>query len=186
MTICCNYSFDRSQGVVASKGSDSSYVRKISIDYSVAGIRALLDAREQSKASNSTGTIEHSENINSGEPTIPLRFIYVSGSMTERDPAAELHFLSDFRKARGAGEVAILDLEKEVGRNRLQVNIAKCGGIIPNEPSRKKTISPSVFGGAAAPQTVPVSNLLETLFAVAVKGSEKSDLSNDDLCNGLI
>lgn len=122
----------------------------------------------------------------SNAPVKPLRFILLSGAMTERNPDAKLWLMEEYRKVRGAGESAALAFEEKRGRDVVQVAIARCGIITASDVSWPEWLKHSVMQMVIGLPTVPVADLNHTLLRVALEGTKKTMLENEDLRTGRV
>ncbi|TVY71204.1 hypothetical protein LSUE1_G006343 [Lachnellula suecica] len=83
--------------------------RKINFDYALATARNFAEASKPNQS--------------------PVRFVYLSGALTEKDQGKHLWFLEDNRKMRGELENALLELEK--GLDHMSISIARPGFVQP-------------------------------------------------------
>lgn len=72
---------------------DSAEARKVGVDYTMTGVRAILDAR---RPSNPDGRGAPSN----ATPSRPFRFLYLSGKAIVSDPDAKLWIMEEARKLR--------------------------------------------------------------------------------------
>ena len=143
---------------------DSATFRRVSIDYTLNGLRSLLShRRQQSKGA--------------------LRFAYVSGSMTERDINRIIWIKPELRKVRGEVENQLLALADSEGSAKLQITIARPGKILgkPNSWDTVNWIMPTFTG---LPM-LHVDVLAKALVEAILRGSSKQILENADLVSSL-
>ncbi|KAJ9296198.1 hypothetical protein DTO271G3_5339 [Paecilomyces variotii] len=138
-------------------------VRKICYDYTVKGLETIAQLPRDTSAGK------------------PLRFIYTSGAMSERDQSKKPWLLGDYRLMRGETESFVLNYAKE-SKGAVEAAIAKPGLI--NAPGKMNvgvnvlaTIRRSIIG---LPM-VDVSEVAATLIDQSVNGLEKETLLNEDL-----
>lgn len=101
--------------------------------------------------------------------------------MAVRDQKANLWLLDEFRKIRGAGETAALAFQDEKGRAVVEVSIARCGKIVAADVSWLESLSNKLMEKVIGLPILPVNDLIECLLQVALKGTEKTTLENEDL-----
>ncbi|KAI9745725.1 MAG: hypothetical protein M1818_001261 [Claussenomyces sp. TS43310] len=137
-------------------------VRKICLDYTVTGLETIAELPRDSAGK-------------------PLRFIYTSGSSSERDQSKKPWVLGNYCLMRGEVESRVLDYAKE-SRGAVEACVAKPGLI--DAPGRTglvmkavQTVGRSIIG---LPK-VDVRDIAATLLEQAVKGVEKDTLLNEDL-----
>ncbi|WP_394830007.1 hypothetical protein LVJ94_26220 [Pendulispora rubella] len=137
-------------------------VRKICLDYTVAGLAA-------------------SAQLPRAPASKPFRFLYVSGANAERDPRKKPWVLGDYCLLRGDVESRVLEHAKE-SRGAVEACIAKPGLI--DAPGRTglmmktvQTIGRSLIG---LPK-VDLGEMAAALLEQAVNGLEKDTLLNADL-----
>ncbi|KAJ9396055.1 hypothetical protein DTO282F9_7030 [Paecilomyces variotii] len=139
-------------------------VRKICYDYTVKGLETIAQLPRDTSAGK------------------PLRFIYTSGAMSERDQSSKKPWLlGDYRLMRGETESFVLNYAKE-SKGAVEAAVAKPGLI--NAPGKMNmavnvlsTIGRSIIG---LPM-VDVSEVAATLIDQSVNGLEKETLLNEDL-----
>ncbi|KAI9830715.1 MAG: hypothetical protein M1819_005379 [Sarea resinae] len=136
--------------------------RKICLDYTMTGLE----------------TISH---LPRDLASKPLRFIYTSGSNSERDPSKKPWVLGNYCLMRGEVESRVLDYAK-TSQGAVDACVTKPGLI--DTPGRTglvmkamQTVGRSIIG---LPQ-VDVSEIAATLLDQAVNGLEKDTLLNEDL-----
>ncbi|ORY12195.1 hypothetical protein BCR34DRAFT_600761 [Clohesyomyces aquaticus] len=132
-------------------------VRKVNLDYTVAGMQSLMAVSEK-----------------------PFRFIYTSGQMSERDQSKKLALLGDYRLLRGEAENQVLSLaDKREGSTEAQ--IVKPG--IIDGPGRGMLVRAALAATAALGgiSKVHVSEIAACLLDQAINGFEKETLENADL-----
>ncbi|KAF2801803.1 putative nucleoside-diphosphate-sugar epimerase [Mytilinidion resinicola] len=132
-------------------------VRKVCLDYTVAGIR------EMSTVANK-----------------PFRFIYTAGAMTERDQTKKLALLGEYRLMRGEVENQVLAFASQ-SSGAVEAQVTRPGAI--DGPGRGMIVSAIAVASAAlgVMPKVHVSEIAAAMLQQAEKGLEKETLENADL-----
>ncbi|KAL2129638.1 hypothetical protein VTI74DRAFT_7495 [Chaetomium olivicolor] len=136
------------------------HVVKICRDYPVRGLETI------------------SQLAGSAEGKKPLRFIYVSGALAERDQTKKPMMLGEYCLLRGEAETHLLEAARKLN-GTVQAGIAKPGLITENEgliPMIKRTMLP--FIGLPA---IRITEIAAALIDQAVNGLEKDTLLNEDM-----
>ncbi|PQE25739.1 hypothetical protein CJF30_00000443 [Rutstroemia sp. NJR-2017a BBW] len=136
-------------------------VRKICLDYTVHGLSIISQLARDS--------------------TSPFRFMYVSGSASERDQSKKPMFLGDYLLMRGQVETKVLDFAKDSG-GAMEACVAKPGMI--DGPGRQGLIQRAVINAGHSLIRFPkvdVKEVAATLLDQAMNGFEKETLENEDL-----
>ncbi|KAH6611019.1 hypothetical protein Trco_001039 [Trichoderma cornu-damae] len=137
-------------------------VRKVCLDYTVAGLETLSRLPRNNTAN-------------------PLRFIYISGVKSERDQTKKPLLLGDYCLLRGEVESRVLDFAKN-SNGTVEACIGKPGII---QDSQRMNVVTSTFQNIAAGiislPTISLSDLAAALLNQLTKGFEKETLENDDL-----
>ena len=94
--------------------------------------------------------------------------------------------MDEYRKARGGGEVAALEFQKQKGRSVIQVSIVGLGRIIPDGSWLQRMTDFIVQYFQVGLLLLPVKDLNKTLLRLALYGTEKTKLSNEDMRKGTI
>lgn len=108
----------------------------------------------------------------------PFRFVYTSGSLTERDQDKSLWVMSDYRHMRGEVENAVLDFGSN-SSGKLQVQVTKPGMI--ESATQSYPLFKPVLEYTIGLQAVHVKDLAAAEIEQAVNGLEKDVLENEDL-----
>lgn len=125
-------SFDRAVGGrVDQFGGDKSMARKVGVEYTSAGAKAMRD--------------HLTAHVPSGSK---FRFVFCSGMLAEWNQDRKLYFLNDTRKIKGAVEKRLCDLQDEQKESgNFETWIARPSYLLsPEAPWYKKAASPLVFG----------------------------------------
>ncbi|RDW76919.1 hypothetical protein BP6252_04972 [Coleophoma cylindrospora] len=129
-------------------------VKKASLDYTIAGIRAISESNATEK---------------------PLRFIYFSGALVDRDLTKVVTTRPEYAKLRGGVEVELLEYATK-NPAAVQVSCARPGYILGDRGPG--SVTPNL------PPEVPRVKLEECVAAVlkqSVDGIEQDPILNDDL-----
>ncbi|RFU80021.1 hypothetical protein TARUN_2243 [Trichoderma arundinaceum] len=145
-----------------SKAMPWDEVRKICLDYTIAGLETL-------------------SKLPRGNAAKPLRFLYLSGANTERDQTKKPWVLGDYSLLRGEVETRVLDFAKN-SNGAIEACIGKPGLIRDSQQgsvlmSTSQYIVTSLTG-------IPMIYLHEVAAALlnqTIKGFEKETLENEDL-----
>ena len=140
---------------------DKATLSRISIDYTMRdGLRMLLAKR-------------------SGDSKAPLRFAYISGGMTERDPTRSIWIKAELRRVRGEAENQLLALAESEGPGKLNLAIARPGRVLGAKDSWPAInwIMPAIIGLPL----VHVDALATALVTAALQGCSRQFLENTDL-----
>ncbi|EHK16716.1 uncharacterized protein TRIVIDRAFT_41189 [Trichoderma virens Gv29-8] len=137
-------------------------VRKICLDYTIAGLEELSKApRDNAKK--------------------PLQFVYVSGANAERDQSKKPWILGDYCLMRGEVETRVLDFAKN-SNNAIEACIVKPGLI--RDPQQGNMLINTFQNVATSIINLPVVYLHDvaaTLLNQATEGFEKETLDCDDI-----
>ncbi|KAL7935970.1 hypothetical protein V8C35DRAFT_296500 [Trichoderma chlorosporum] len=137
-------------------------VRKICLDYTVAGLEELAK-------------------IPRSNATKPLQFVYVSGSNAERDQSKKPWILGEYCLMRGEIETRVLDFAKN-SNNTIEACIVKPGLI--RDPQQGNIVVNTFQNIATSIISLPVVYLHDvaaTLLDQATVGFEKETLDCDDI-----
>jgi len=142
-----------------SRAMDFEKVRRICQEYTMIGLKAMFEARENN--------------------TTPFRFVYVSGTAAERDQTKTPSFMPEYSSMRGETENQVLAFAEE-HKGQIDACVAKPGFI--TKPGNYFNIALAT----ALKWTGMVSNVSVTEVAAAVlnqvtNGFEKEPLQNEDL-----
>lgn len=117
-------------GRVDQFGGDKGMARKVGVEYTSAGAKAMRDHLTAHVPSGSR-----------------FRFVFCSGMLAEWDQDRTLYFLNDTRKIKGAVEKKLCDLQDEQENGNFETWIARPSYLLsPEAPWYKKAASPFVFG----------------------------------------
>ncbi|KJZ75230.1 hypothetical protein HIM_05424 [Hirsutella minnesotensis 3608] len=137
-------------------------VRRICHDYSMAGLKTISQ-------------LPH------GGSSTPFRFLYVSGSNAERDPAKKPWVMGDYCLLRGETESQILAYAHQ-SKGTVDAAVAKPGLIdAPGKWGVMMKAASNVGRYLIGLPEVQVSEIAATLLDQAVNGIEKDTLLNEDL-----
>ncbi|KAK4069917.1 uncharacterized protein Triagg1_6712 [Trichoderma aggressivum f. europaeum] len=137
-------------------------VRKICLDYTIAGLEELFKAPR-----NNT--------------TKPLHFVYVSGANAERDQSKKPWVLGDYCLMRGEVETRVLDFAKS-SNSAIDACVVKAGLI--RDPQQGNILTNTLQNVATSIISLPVVYLHDvaaTLLNQATEGFEKETLECDDI-----
>ncbi|KAJ9194607.1 hypothetical protein DTO166G4_4313 [Paecilomyces variotii] len=138
-------------------------VRKICYDYTVKGLETIAQLPRD---------------ISAGKP---LRFIYTSGAMSERDQSNKPWLLGDYCLMRGATESFVLNYAKE-SKCAVEAAVAKPGLInAPGKMNMAVNVLSKIGRSMIGLPMVDVSEVAATLIDQSVNGLEKETLLNEDL-----
>ncbi|KXX80361.1 Protein FMP52, mitochondrial [Madurella mycetomatis] len=108
----------------------------------------------------------------------PLRFVYISGSNSERDPSKKPMILGDYCLMRGEAESRILELAKQ-SNGAVEACVAKPGLI--SGPEKPAAILQRAFLSLIGVPGIKVSEVSAALVHQVVNGFEKETLLNEDM-----
>ena len=128
--------------------------RKINFDYALATARVFAEATK-----NKTS----------------VRFIYLSGALTEKDASKRLWIVEDNRKMRGELENALLKLDQETGSAGMRIYIARPGFVQP-PGARVRTWIISAVANAILQDDLAVA-----MVQLALSGASSSLVENVQL-----
>ncbi|KAI0175860.1 hypothetical protein GGR52DRAFT_538479 [Hypoxylon sp. FL1284] len=115
------------------------------------------------------------------ESSKPFRFIYISGSNSERDPVKKPWVLGDYCLMRGETESRILAYAQQSG-GKLEACVAKPGLIeAEGETSLLVNMAKTIGRALIGLPKVHVREISATLLDQAVNGFQKDTLLNEDL-----
>ena len=118
---------------------------------------------------------------NLAERSKPFRFVYFSGSGTERDPSKKPLLMGDYLLLRGEAETKVLAYAQQ-NPGKVEACVVKPGYIY--SPDKHSALMGRVFGLGAAVfgfGEVDVRDLVAGVLDQVVDGFEKDTLSNADL-----
>ncbi|KAI4246133.1 MAG: hypothetical protein L6R40_002085 [Gallowayella cf. fulva] len=141
-----------SLGVARSLSAEAN--RRINLDYTIAAARAFVEAKVAGEGNK-------------------LRFVYLSGMLTERDQERKLWFMSEARKIRGEVENQLMGLQKQ-HEDALVTYVARPGGVLATN-----SFFPSVLEPLA--KAVTVDDLAAKMLDTAINGHETHILEVDVL-----
>ncbi|KAL6908757.1 hypothetical protein GGI43DRAFT_393557 [Trichoderma evansii] len=137
-------------------------VRKICLDYTIAGLETLAK-------------------LPRGNEAKPLQFVYVSGANVERDQTKKPWVLGDYLLMRGETETRVLDFAKN-SNGAVEACIVRPGLI---RDSQQANMFISAFQYVATSiislPIVYLNEVVATLLSQATKGFEKETLENADI-----
>ncbi|KAL7909542.1 hypothetical protein GGI35DRAFT_386624 [Trichoderma velutinum] len=137
-------------------------VRKICVDYTIAGLEALSKAPRDNT-------------------TKPLQFVYVSGANTERDQSKKPWVLGDYCLMRGEVETRVLDFAKK-SNNAIEACVVKPGLIRdPQQGNILTNTFQNVLTSIISLPIVYLHHVAATLLNQATEGFEKETLECDDI-----
>ncbi|KAK4693336.1 hypothetical protein P7C71_g4045, partial [Lecanoromycetidae sp. Uapishka_2] len=145
-----------------SRGIDFKEVRRVCQDATLAGLQAMFEAR--SKAGNNAK---------------PLRFMYVSGSATERDQNKTPRYMPQYCLMRGETENRVLAFAAE-HKDAVEACVSK-PGLITAPGQILKTMSAMVMKSVISVPNVDIREISAAMLNQVVNGFEKEPLENEDL-----
>ncbi|MCJ1395203.1 hypothetical protein MMC18_008086 [Xylographa bjoerkii] len=146
-----------------SRGIDFDEVRRVCQTYTLAGLQAMLKA--------------HSEGGSRDAP--PFRFLYMSGSASERDPTKTPSFMPQYTLMRGETENQVLAFAAE-HKGAVEACVAK-PGFITAPGQLLRTITATALKYAMSVPNVQVAEVSAAMLHEVVHGFEKEPLENEDL-----
>ncbi|KAK8133681.1 hypothetical protein PG984_005693 [Apiospora sp. TS-2023a] len=139
-----------------SKAMEFAEVKRICQDFTMAGMQAMYEAG----------------------PARPFRFIYMSGTATNRDPNQKPGwFMPEYTQMRGQGEVMVLDFAK--AHPGIEACVAKPGLITSG--TWKDTLLSTGLKVTGLAGSVKKEQVAAAMLRQVVQGFEKEPLQNDDL-----
>ncbi|KAK8009255.1 hypothetical protein PG991_011806 [Apiospora marii] len=140
-----------------SKSMEFAEVKRICQDFTMAGLQAMYEAG----------------------PAKPFRFMYMSGTATNRDPNQKPGwFMPEYTQMRGQGEVMVLDFAK-AHPGAIEACVAKPGLITSG--TWKDTLMSAGLKVTGLAGSVKNSEVAAAMLRQVVQGFEKEPLENDDL-----
>ncbi|KAF6228626.1 hypothetical protein HO173_011797 [Letharia columbiana] len=146
-----------------SRGLDFDEVRRVCQEYTLVGLRAIFKA--------------HSEGGSRGAP--PLRFLYMSGTATERDQNKTPSWMPEYCLMRGETETQVLAFAAE-HKGAVEACVAK-PGLITARGQYLKTIFAMVMKYVMSLPSVDVAEISAAMLHEIIHGFEKEPLENHDL-----
>jgi len=141
-----------------SKAFAPEQVRKVCLDYTVAGIREISSVANK-----------------------PFRFIYTSGAMAERDQSNKnLWLIPEYRRMRGECENCVLAFASQ-SSGTVEAQITRPGGIVGPKPRIAMLAAAAVVGVTPLPPFAHVSEVSGAMLQQVVEGFEKETLDAADL-----
>ncbi|KAI0965511.1 NAD(P)-binding protein [Xylaria arbuscula] len=125
-----------------------------------------------------TSTLNGLRAMHGAGPSIPFRFVYMSGAATERDQTKTPKFKPEYSKMRGLTEVQILELASELGG--IETTMAKPGYITAPWDLAKQAMGFAVSKIAGLP-SIDVGDLAAAMIDQVINGFEKESLMPEDL-----
>ncbi|CAD6564827.1 MAG: hypothetical protein ASARMPREDX12_004449 [Alectoria sarmentosa] len=146
-----------------SRGLEFEEVRRVCQENTLAGLRAMFKA--------------NSEGGSRGAP--PFRFMYMSGTATERDQNKTPSWMPQYSLMRGETENQVLAFAAE-HKGAVEACVAK-PGLITAPGQILKTIFATVLKYAMSLPNVDVTEVSAAMLHEVIHGFEKEPLENDDL-----
>ncbi|MCJ1451528.1 hypothetical protein MMC28_001867 [Mycoblastus sanguinarius] len=145
-----------------SRGLDFDEVRRVCQEYTLTGLRAMFKA--------------HSEG-GSGAP--PFRFMYMSGTTSERDQNKTPRWMPQYCLMRGETENRVHAFAAE-HKGAVETCVAK-PGLITAPGQTLRTIVVTVLNYVASVPKIDVAEVSAAMLHEVIHGFEKEPLENDDL-----
>ncbi|KAL8737660.1 MAG: hypothetical protein Q9190_008090 [Brigantiaea leucoxantha] len=138
-------------------------VKRVCQDYTVAGLEAMVSARSSSQQQ-------------------PFRFLYMSGSATERDQSKRPKIMAEYCLMRGEAENQVLSFASG-HRGKLEAYVAKPGLIAAPGQGIFATMKAMALSVMGIVPSVEVAEVSAAVLDAVVKGLEegKETLENEDL-----
>ena len=140
--------------------SKPEFNRRVNMDYTISAAKAFA----KSAALHT-----------SGRQGKKFRFVYCSGTFTERDQGKHLWIMSQNRKMRGEVELQLLDLSREAAGDGLEIFIARPGFVQARYAKLRTLVVGSLF------KAIRVDVFAVAMIKIAVSGAENQIVENDVL-----
>ncbi|KAK3361296.1 hypothetical protein B0T24DRAFT_660570 [Lasiosphaeria ovina] len=137
-------------------------VCKVCRDYAVTGIETMSQLRGR----------------NSDTDKQPFRFVYISGTASQRDPAQKPRLLGDYSLLRGEAETRILDFAAK-SQGAVAACVAKPG--IISSPAKPTPLMRQAFYAVIGLPKLQVAEIAAALLDQVARGFDKDTLENADL-----
>ncbi|KAF4977819.1 hypothetical protein FZEAL_5726 [Fusarium zealandicum] len=136
-------------------------VRKVCLDYAMTGLDTIAKLPRDGVSQ-------------------PLRFLYISGSSAERDPAKKPWILGNYSLMRGEVESQVLEYANK-SNGAVEACVAKPGLIHAPGTSALAKAAKALVGSVISLPFVQVEEIAATLLNQATEGFEKETFLNEDL-----
>ncbi|SPN99734.1 uncharacterized protein DNG_02585 [Cephalotrichum gorgonifer] len=134
---------------------------------------------EQVKLICTTYAVDALQALSQSSTTKPLRYIYVSGSLAERDQTVTPRFMPEYCLMRGEAETDLLHIGEE-SKGSLDVCIVRPAVIVkPGDTLEAVSIAMGIPVGEA--DSIGLREVAAAMLNQAVNGVEKDTLENEEL-----